>query len=141
MIRFLLRFVGLCLLATAFVFFVYDGTKSIANQHMVYTKVGDVWAIVDQNSLNLAQEWLKQKAAWAWDPYLQASFDLPAWAVLGIVAMILILLGRKKKPLIGYARELKPARRRAISHAGSLAPSSLLPGRHLGPSSCWFCPT
>ena len=36
MIRFLLRFVGLCLLATAFVFFVYDGTKSIANQHLVY---------------------------------------------------------------------------------------------------------
>ena len=32
MIRFLLRFLGLLLLATAFVFFVYDGTKSIANQ-------------------------------------------------------------------------------------------------------------
>ena len=36
MIRFLLRFIGLCLLATAFFFFVYDGTKSIANQHVVY---------------------------------------------------------------------------------------------------------
>jgi hypothetical protein len=104
MIRFLLRFVGLCLLATAFVFFVYDGTKSIANQHLVYIKVGDVWAIVDQNSLNLAQNWLKQRAIWAWDPYMQGIFDLPTWVVLGIVAMILILLGRKKKPLIGYAR-------------------------------------
>jgi hypothetical protein len=31
-------------------------------------------------------------------------FDLPAWGVLAIVAMILIVLGRKKKPLIGYAR-------------------------------------
>jgi hypothetical protein len=104
MIRFLLRFVGLCLLATAFVFFVYDGTKSIANQHLVYIKAGDVWAIVDQNSLNLAQNWLKHRAVWAWDPYMQAIFDLPTWVVLGIVAMILILLGRKKKPLIGYAR-------------------------------------
>ena len=104
MIRFLLRFVGLCLLATAFVFFVYDGTKSIANQHLVYIKVGDVWAIIDQNSLNLVQNWLKQKAAWAWDPYVLGVFDLPTWVVLGIVAMILILLGRKKKPLIGYAR-------------------------------------
>ncbi|HKM88492.1 MAG TPA: hypothetical protein VJX48_07795 [Xanthobacteraceae bacterium] len=104
MIRFLLRFVGLCLLATAFVFFVYDGTKSIANQHLVYIKVGDVWAIIDQNSLNLAQNWLKQRAIWAWDPYMLGIFDLPTWVVLGIVAMILILLGRKKKPLIGYAR-------------------------------------
>jgi hypothetical protein len=105
MIRFLLRFVGLCLLATAFVLFVYDGTKSIANQQFIYMKLADAWAIVDQNSLNLAQDWLKQKATWAWDPYLQTFFDLPTWVVFGILAMILILLGRKKKPLIGYARD------------------------------------
>jgi hypothetical protein len=105
MIRFLLRFIGLLLLATGFVFFVYDGTKSIANQHLVYARVGDIWAIVDQNSLNLAQIWLKQKAAWAWDPYVQTIFELPTWAMLAVVAMILIVLGRKKRPLIGYARD------------------------------------
>ena len=105
MIRFLLRFVGLCLLATAFVFFVYDGTKSIANHQLLYTKVDDVWAIVDQTSLNFVQDWLKQKFSWAWDPYLQKGFDLPGWVVIGIVATILILLGRKKRPLIGYARD------------------------------------
>jgi hypothetical protein len=105
MIRFTLRFLGLCLLATAFVFLVYDGTKSIANHQVVYTKVGDVWAIIDQNSLNLVQDWLKRTFAWAWDPYVQRSFDLPAWGVVGLVAAILILLGRKKRPLIGYARD------------------------------------
>ncbi len=104
MIRFLLRFIGLCLLATAFVFFVYDGTESIANQHLLYMKVGEAWAMVDQNTLNGAEEWVKHCALWAWDPYLQGVIDLPAWAVLGFVAMVLILLGRKKKPLIGYAR-------------------------------------
>jgi hypothetical protein len=105
MIRFVLRFVGLCLLAAAFVFFVYDGTKAIANHAILYTKVGDVWAIIDQNSLNFVQDWLKQHLAWAWDPYLQKFFDLPAWVVVGIAATILILLGRKKRPLIGYARD------------------------------------
>ncbi len=105
MIRFLLRFIGLCLLATAFFFFVYDGTKSIANQHLVYMKVGEVWADIDQSSLNRVEDWVKQKAMWAWDPYVQIFFDhVPAWALLAFVAMILILLGRKKKPLIGYAR-------------------------------------
>ena len=104
MIRFLLRFVGLCLLATAFVLFVYDGTKSIANQQFIYMKLADAWAIVDQNSLNLAQDWLKQKATWA-GSLSQTFFDLPTWVVFGILAMILILLGRKKKPLIGYARD------------------------------------
>jgi hypothetical protein len=105
MIRFTLRFIGLCLLATAFVFFVYDGTKSIANQQLIYMKVGEVLAIIDQNSLNLVQDWLRQKAAWGWDPYLRTVFDLPIWVVLGIVAVLLILLGRKKRPLIGYARD------------------------------------
>ena len=105
MIRFLLRFIGLCLLALAFIFFVYDGTKSIANQQLITMKVSDAWAIVDQNSLNLVQNWLKQKLAFAWDPYVEKIFDLPTWVVLGIVATILILLGRKKKPLIGYARD------------------------------------
>jgi len=105
MIRFLFRFIGLCLLATAFVLIVYDGTKSIANHQVLTSRVGDVWAIIDQSSLNLVQDWLKQKLAWAWDPYLQKGFDLPAWVVVGIVAIILILAGRKKKPLIGYARD------------------------------------
>jgi hypothetical protein len=35
---------------------------------------------------------------------MQVVFQLPAWVILGILAMILIVLGRKKKPLIGYAR-------------------------------------
>jgi hypothetical protein len=105
MIRFLFRFVGLCFLATAFVLFVYDGTKSIANHDLLYTRLGDVWAIIDQNSLNVVQDWLKQKLAWAWEPYLQRGFDLPGWVVVGIIATVLILLGRKRKPLIGYARD------------------------------------
>jgi hypothetical protein len=68
MIRFLLRFLGLCLLATAFFFLVYDGTRSIANQHMVWTDLGQAWALIDQDNLAAVQSWAKQKAAWAWDP-------------------------------------------------------------------------
>jgi len=105
MIRFLLRFIGLCVLALAFFFVVYDGERSIVNQHLTYTDVAQGWALVDQNNLTLAQNWLRQKAAWAWDPYIQKLFDLPIWGVLAIGAMIVILLGRKKRPLIGYARD------------------------------------
>jgi len=105
MIRFLFRFVGLILLASAFVFFVYDGTKSIANQQVVYVKVSELWADIDQNSLNVAEDWVKQKITWAWDPYGQMLFELPTWVVLGLVGTIFILLGRTKRPLIGYARD------------------------------------
>jgi hypothetical protein len=34
MIRFLLRFLGLLTLALGFIFLVYDGTKSIADQRL-----------------------------------------------------------------------------------------------------------
>jgi hypothetical protein len=105
MIRFVLRFLGLCLLATAFVFFVYDGTKSIANQQFVPLKVSELWADIDQHSLNAVQDWFKAKLLWAWDPYVQGFFDLPSWAVLAVIAAILVMLGRKKKRLIGYARD------------------------------------
>jgi hypothetical protein len=70
---------------------------------VTYTNVAQAWAMVDQNDLNLAQNWVKQKAAWA-DPSIEKAFDLPVCALLAILAMILLLLGRKKKPLIGYAR-------------------------------------
>jgi len=43
---------------------------------------------------------------WAWQDVVQPYFlDQPVWLVLAIVGAILILLGRKKKPLIGYARD------------------------------------
>jgi hypothetical protein len=105
MIRFLLRFLGLCLLAAAFVFLVYDGTKSIANQQFVYMRVSELWAEIDQNSLNAVQTWLRQKALWAWDPYGRSFFDLPTWIVLAALSVLLVLLGRKKRKLIGYARD------------------------------------
>src|ERR1700739_1026385 len=103
MIRFVLRFLGLCLLATAFVFFVYDGTKSLANQQFVPLKVGELWADIDQHSLNAVQDWVKAKLLWAWDPYVQGFFDLPSWAVLAVIAALLVMRGRKKKRLIGGA--------------------------------------
>lgn len=105
MIRFLLRFLGMFLLATAFVLFIYDGEKTIVNGHLEFLNVTEAWAIIDQHSLNAAQSWLRQKALWAWDPYLQKVFSSPTWVVLAVISAILIMLGRKKKKLIGYARD------------------------------------
>jgi uncharacterized membrane protein YeaQ/YmgE (transglycosylase-associated protein family) len=44
--------------------------------------------------------------AWVWNGVIQPYFlKQPVSLVLAIVGAILILLGRKKKPLIGYARD------------------------------------
>ena len=39
-----------------------------------------------------------------WDPVAVTVLDTPVALVLAILGALLLLLGRKKKPLIGYAR-------------------------------------
>jgi hypothetical protein len=105
MIRFLFRTLGLLFLAAAFVFLVYDGTRSIAANEPVYTKVEEVWSLVHATSLQQLQPWIDKHAPhWLWDPVMTTTLDAPAVVALGIVGAILIPLGRRKKPLIGYAR-------------------------------------
>ncbi len=104
MIRFLLRFVGLILLASAFVFFVYDGTKSIADQRWYVTKVAEVWATFHESSLAQVRPALEGLATWLWDPLASGILDAPMCVILVIVGTLLLVLGRKRRPLIGYAR-------------------------------------
>jgi hypothetical protein len=105
MIRFLLRTLGLLFLAAAFIFLVYDGTKSIAANMLLYSKVDEVWSLVHTASLQQLQPLIEKKApSWLWDPVVTTILDAPAIVAFGIVGAILILLGRRKKPLIGYGR-------------------------------------
>jgi hypothetical protein len=105
MIRFLLRTLGLLLLAAAFIFLVYDGTRSIAANLLIYSKVDEVWSLVHASSLQQLQPWIEQHAPhWLWDPVMVTVLGAPAIVVLGLAGAILIVLGRRKKPLIGYAR-------------------------------------
>jgi hypothetical protein len=40
-----------------------------------------------------------------WNPVITTILEQPVWLVFGTIGVVLILLGRKKKPLVGYARE------------------------------------
>jgi len=105
MIRFLLRTLGLLFLATAFIFLVYDGTRSIAANALLYSKVDEIWSLVHTASLQRLQPSIEKNAPpWLWDPVVTTVLDAPVVAVFGIIGAVLILLGRRKKPLIGYGR-------------------------------------
>jgi hypothetical protein len=104
MMRFLLRFVGLWVLAAGFIFLIYDGTKSIAASQPLVTRVQDVWGNVHQASLLSLKPTLMDISSFLWDPLMTTFLDQPVALVLGILGALMMLLGRKKRALIGYSR-------------------------------------
>jgi hypothetical protein len=105
MIRFLFRLIGLICLAAAFILVIYDGTKSIAGNQLFLTSVRNLWELINANSLAQFRPMIQPYAGGLlWDPVALTVLSAPAWSVLGIVGILLLLMGRKKKPLIGYAR-------------------------------------
>src|SRR2546421_9084798 len=106
MIRFLFRFVGLWILAAGFVALVRDGTKSIAGNAVFITKLGEDWNNIQSTSLDSLKAMTEHYAGPAmWELYSVYILGAPTWLVLGILGSILILIGRKKKRLIGYGRD------------------------------------
>jgi hypothetical protein len=105
MIRFFFRFLGLLCLAAAFILVIYDGTKSIAANTFYFTSVRTLWELINAASLVKVKPLLLPYADGVlWDPGMISLLAAPAWALLGVLGIIFILLGRRKKPLIGYAR-------------------------------------
>jgi MYXO-CTERM domain-containing protein len=105
MIRFLFRSIGFLSLAAAFLMVVYDGMKSIVDSRITITSVRGLWELINAASLaNLRPVIEGRLGPTAWDPVFTSFLNAPSWAVLGILGIVLILLGRRRRPLIGYAR-------------------------------------
>jgi hypothetical protein len=106
MIRFLFRFAGLLLLALAFILVIYDGMKSIADGGIFLTRVVQIWGDVHTASLQSFQAWIERYTSTDfWRFAVGPVLEQPASAVACVLGILLIVLGRKKKPLIGYARD------------------------------------
>lgn len=106
MIRFVLRFFGLLLLALGFIFLVYDEIRSISDGSILLTKTSYVWVVIHERSLTAFQSMIERKAGPdIWQVVLGPLLDQPASAIFCLLGVVLIVLGRKKKPLIGYARD------------------------------------
>jgi hypothetical protein len=84
---------------------IYDGTKSIAANDVYFTSVRVMWELINAASLAKMQPLLSPYAGGVlWDPGMIAILAAPAFGFLGCFGIVFILLGRRKRPLIGYAR-------------------------------------
>jgi hypothetical protein len=105
MFRSLLRLIGVLFLAAGFILLIYDGAKSIADSRIAIYKLGQLWTDIDAASQQAWQAKVQDSLpGFFWDPVMTTVLDQPSWLVFGILGTVLILLGRKRKPLIGYAR-------------------------------------
>jgi hypothetical protein len=105
MIRGFFRLVGLLLLAGGFIFMVYDGARWVADQNLRFTRFGDFWNDMNQASQAAFKVWVESKSPWVWSGIVKVLLDQPVFAVLGIVGIVLMILFRPRKPLIGYSRD------------------------------------
>lgn len=104
MVRALFRMLGLLLLAGAFIFLVYDGSRSIADQSLRMTQFGDLWNDLNQGSQQAAAQAVEGIAPGSWNVVTAYLLSQPVFIVLSVLAVILLALFRKRKPLIGYSR-------------------------------------
>ncbi|MCK0207242.1 hypothetical protein MWN33_04250 [Starkeya koreensis] len=97
MIRFLFRFVGLWVLAGAFVALVLDGVRSIAASEIVTTPLGVTWLATSPDTLARFQSTVETNLSNAvWEHLAVPVLGAPLFAVLGVVGIVLLLIGRPK---------------------------------------------
>lgn len=103
--KLILRLTARLMLVVALIALVSDGTRSIANDSgIVITSAIDYWAELAPTSLETVKRTLSLKVHPAiWDSGFARLLALPAWLVLGGLAVIILTLARKRRQLNIFA--------------------------------------
>ena len=104
MIRGFFRLIGLLLLASGFIFLVYDGARFVADNTLRFTKFGQFWNDIHQSSQQAFRVWVEGLSPWLWNNVVRVILDQPVFAVMAVLGILLMLVFRRRKPLIGYSR-------------------------------------
>jgi len=66
---------------------------------------GQFWNDIHQSSQQAFRIWVEGAAPWLWNSVVRVLLDQPVFAVLGVLGILLMILFRPRKPLIGYSRD------------------------------------
>ena len=81
--------------------FTIAGNQAFKDRQL---NLSETWNAIHSTSLQLLQPAIERHVAWLWDPVVLSVLTAPTWVVFAVLGAVLMLLGRKKKALIGYAR-------------------------------------
>jgi len=101
MIRFLLRLLGFLILAGGFVALVIDGARSIAAGAFSFTPLQASWNAASPSTLENTRGFFDETL------HAGGAFDVvaaqPTFVALGVLGVLLMLLGRRRRRLVGVA--------------------------------------
>jgi hypothetical protein len=105
--RFLARALGLFLAAGTFVAVMVDGTRSIADNQILYLSVRGFWSWLNAASLARAQAWVEAYlSAFVLERIALPVLELPFACLTVALAVLFLWLGRKPASRIGYVSHL-----------------------------------
>ena len=105
--RFLARSLGLLLAAATFVAVIVDGTRSIADNQLIYLSIRAFWTWIGASSLVHAQAWVEAYlSSFVWSRIVSPLLDLPFACLLALFAVLFLWLGRRPASRIGYVSHL-----------------------------------
>ncbi|WP_027838411.1 hypothetical protein [Pyruvatibacter mobilis] len=95
------RLIGLVFIAGALMVFGADVLRSLESGEVGINSFAQVWALLDQRlgttSLEGFKAWAESTLpAAAWDPGVVSVLSYPAWAVLGVIGIVIALIFRPR---------------------------------------------
>lgn len=96
---FILRILGLWILILGFMAFVYDATKTMANNGTLsITSLGGHWVNLHEQSYMFVENLISSALhPMVWDPFFSSALLLPAWLTLTLIGSWIYWIGRKRK--------------------------------------------
>jgi len=93
----IVRILGVWFLLAAVISLVIDATKSLAVNQRMITSLGQQWFEMHQSSMEAAQKAVETHIhPFVWDPVITALLFWPSWALLALVGIWMLWIGRKR---------------------------------------------
>ncbi|MGE3308140.1 MAG: hypothetical protein AB7I52_19450 [Rhizobiaceae bacterium] len=102
MLRFLLRLIGMVLLAAAVILAVVDATRTIASGALVLTPLADSWQAVSPQTFSALRALVEGGVGeQAWSVLADFVLALPGLAIFAVLSLIFFFVGRRPERKLG----------------------------------------